>query len=78
MNGKMPDWDEYKHLTEDQKEYWNFKRLESIHTNAIQCESRISRLEKRKHRDTAMSTGAGFVGGAVAMIGLKLKEFIGG
>jgi len=64
MADKVPTWEEWTGLTEDQRDYEHHRILVSL-------DSRLRIVEKHKIRDTAAATGAGFVAGLMGMLGLK-------
>ena len=64
MANGLPTWEEWNNLTEDQRNYEQHRVL-------INLDGRLKVVEKRKLRDTAAATGAGFVAGLGGLLGLK-------
>jgi len=86
-NGYFPDWDEWKNLTQEQREYEQYRILNFVHaeTKAIRhaCSKRMEEcsgkfrciedsVEKKKWWDRTAAGGGGIIGGALAYLGLKI------
>lgn len=91
MANGMPDWDEWNSLKEDARQYSLFKVLTDIYqkmdcqhkecqARLPKCEKRIDSLEKRigrkKYLNTAIVSGSGIAGGALAYLGSKIAGIL--
>lgn len=73
-NGHV-SWDEWRDLTDDQREYSLYMTLKAIHECHNKLASRIEKLESRKWFNSAIQFGGALLGGAIAVIGyIKMIE----
>jgi len=71
MSDKMPSWEEWNGLKEDQRQYSLYKILDSMDNRLCDRDIRIKRLENRKWIDRFSSGVGGVVGGCLAILGLR-------
>jgi len=71
MFDKMPSWEEWNGLKEDQRQYSLYKVLDSMDNRLCDRNDRITKLENRKWTNRAASFAGGVFGGALAVLGLK-------
>ena len=86
-NGYFPDWDEWRDLTTEQKEYELYKILNFVHaeTQDIKetCQKRINicsqefdcikkEIDSKRFIERVITGGTGLIGGALAYLGFKI------
>lgn len=73
MTLEMPDWDRWKGMSEELRQYELHRTLAEILVNLEQrqvvCGKRFDKLERRRKWNTAESFGGGILGGIMAIIG---------
>lgn len=83
MSNGMPDWDEWKGLTQDQRDYSLYKVLTELSRQEctrdatcskrlIECNTHFEKLEKRKWLDRGAAIAGGAVAGLLGALGIKI------
>jgi hypothetical protein len=77
MNGIKIDENEFEQMTGSRQNVILFKNTEKIielfESHRGVCEKRFSKIEDRKKKDTALASGTGIIGGAIAYILSKVS-----
>jgi hypothetical protein len=77
MNGIKIDESEFEQMTINRQNVILFKNTEKIidlfESHRGICEKRFSKIEGHKKRDTALASGTGIIGGAIAYIVSKVS-----